>query len=236
MNEIAGYLTAGTLPSAALGEFQRRLAATGFELPVGYELSYGGEASKRNDAVGNLMASVGVLMACMVATLVLSLGSFRLASIIGLVGLLSVGSGLFSLWLGSYPFGFMAIIGTMGLIGVAINDSIVVLISLKERHGTDASNLDGMVNTVVDCTRHVIATTLTTVAGFMPLIISGGTFWPPLAVAISGGVLFATGVALFLVPVAYRIVYCRGWAVQSVEFAALPAHQTQQGLLSTPRS
>jgi multidrug efflux pump subunit AcrB len=209
MNEIAGYLTAGTLPAKALNEFQQRLEATGFKLPVGYELRYGGEASKRNDAVGNLMASVGVLMACMVATLVLSLGSFRLASIIGLVGLLSIGSGMFSLWLGNYPFGFMAIIGTMGLIGVAINDSIVVLISLKEQHGSDASNIEGMVDTVVDCTRHVIATTLTTVAGFTPLVISGGTFWPPLAVAISGGVLFATGIALFLVPVVYRAVYCR---------------------------
>lgn len=230
MNEIAGYLTAGTLPSTALKEFQRRLDATGFDLPVGYELSYGGEASKRNDAVGNLMASVGILMAGMVATLVLSLGSFRLASIIGFVGLLSIGSGMFSLWLGNYPFGFMAIIGTMGLVGVAINDSIVVLISLKEHHGSDASNVEGMVDTVVDCTRHVIATTLTTVAGFTPLIISGGTFWPPLAVAISGGVLFATGIALFMVPVAYRAVYCRCVTAEpraaGVHTSAYPAPQS----------
>lgn len=208
MNEVSGYITAGTLPSVALNEFQRLLDESGFVVPPGYELSYGGEASKRDDAVGNLMASVGVLMACMVATLVLSLGSFRLAAIIGLVGTLSIGAGMLALWLGSYPFGFMAIIGTMGLIGVAINDSIVVIASLKQNHGKDASDLDGMVDTVVQCTRHVIATTLTTVAGFTPLILSGGTFWPPLAVAISGGVLVATTLALLLVPVAYRIAYC----------------------------
>jgi multidrug efflux pump subunit AcrB len=208
MNEVSGYLTAGTLPSIALDEFQRRLQESQFALPAGYELSYGGEASKRDDAVGNLMASVGILAALMVATLVLSLGSFRLAAIIGMVGMLSIGAGMFSLWVGQYPFGFMAIIGTMGLIGVAINDSIVVIASLKQRFEKDASDLDGMVETVIQCTRHIVATTLTTVAGFTPLILSGGVFWPPLAVAISGGVIVASGLALLFVPVAYRVAYC----------------------------
>lgn len=208
MNEIGAFLTAGTLPAVALAEFQERLDASGFELPLGYSLEYGGEASKRNDAVGNLMASVGVLMALMVATLVLSFGSFRLAAVIGGVGFLSIGLGLGSLWIFGFPFGFMAIIGTMGLIGIAINDSIVVLATLQEEHGTQPASSDAIVNTVVGCTRHVVATTLTTVAGFLPLIFGGGQFWPPLAVAIAGGVIGATLLALVFVPSAYRLVYC----------------------------
>lgn len=205
MNEIGGYLVAGTLPSVALAEFQQRLASSDVELPPGYQLTYGGEASKRDDAVGNLMASVGILMAMMLSTLVLSLGSFRLAGVISAVAMLSVGLGLLSIGLGGYPFGFMAIIGTMGLIGVAINDSIVVIAALQERNGDGNVSADQIADTVSHCTRHVIATTVTTVAGFAPLILSGGQFWPPLAVAISGGVVGATLLAIVFAPAAYRL-------------------------------
>lgn len=209
MNEIGGYLVAGMLPSIALAEFQQRFEASGIVLPPGYELRYGGEASKRDDAVGNLLASVGVLMAMMLATLVLSLGSFRLAAIIGAIAALSVGLGLLSIGLGGYPFGFMAIIGTMGLIGIAINDSIVVIAALHDQHADRPTSPDELAVTVSHCTRHVIATTVTTVAGFAPLILAGGQFWPPLAVAISGGVVGATLLAIVFAPAAYRLIYCQ---------------------------
>ena len=80
------------------------------------------------------MANVSILAIGMVASLVFALGSFRLAGLIGIVAVLSVGLGLGSLWLFGFPFGFMAIIGTMGLIGIAINDSIVVVSALAATH------------------------------------------------------------------------------------------------------
>ncbi len=208
MNEVSAFLNVGVLPATVLAALEKRLAAQEFRLPDGYTKEYGGEASKRNDAVGNLSANVGVLAALMVATLVLSFSSFRLAGIIGLVGFLSVGLGMGALYLGGYPFGFMAIIGTMGLVGVAINDSIVVLATLQETYGRRSVTSAELTETVMRCTRHVLATTFTTVAGFLPLIWSGGQFWPPLAVAISGGVLGATLLALVFVPIAYRWAYC----------------------------
>ncbi len=55
-------------------------------------------------------------------------------------------------------------------------------------------------NVVVKATRHVLSTTITTIAGFTPLLIAGGQFWPPLAVAIAGGVSGATVLALLFVP------------------------------------
>ncbi len=200
MNEVAAYLTAGVLPSEIQQDFQSRLAASDFELPVGYRLEYGGEGSKRDDAVGNLVSTVGVLAVCMIATLVLSFGSFRLAGMIGLVAVLSIGLGILSLSIAGYPFGFMSIIGTMGLIGVAINDSIVVLAAIQANPRAAAGNLACIVDEVVESSRHVIATTLTTVAGFAPLVLDGGSFWPPMAVCIGGGVLGATFLALVMIP------------------------------------
>lgn len=152
------------------------------------------------------MSLVGVLAILMIASLVLSLGSFRLAGIIGVVGICSIGLGLFSLWLFGYPFGFMAVIGTIGLVGVAINDSIVVLTALKEDPMARKGNRKAVREVVLHSTRHAIATTLTTTIGFVPLLLGGGGFWPPLAVAIAGGIGGATLLALYFVPSAYLIL------------------------------
>ncbi len=219
MNEIQVYIPAGMLPSKVLGNFQQRLEASGFEAPPGYALRFGGEAAKRDEAVSNLMASVGILMVLMIATLVMSFGSFRVASIVGFVGALSVGLGLGALWIFGYPFGFMAIIGTMGLMGVAINDTIVVLAAIRGDAAAAAGDRIAMRNVVTQSTRHIISTSLTTMAGFTPLILGGGGFWPPLAVAIAGGVGGATILALLLVPSSYLLLMCR-------EPASLPAQSS----------
>lgn len=203
MNEIKGYITAGMLPADVLSNFQERLDASGFQLPPGYRFRYAGEASKRDEAVGNLMSSVGVLLVLMVATLVLSFSSYRIAAVIGAVALLSVGLSLGALTVFGYPFGFMAIVGTMGLIGVAINDTIVVLAAIRENELARQGDLDELCRVVVKSTRHVLATTLTTIAGFIPLLVQGGGFWPPLATAIAGGVSGATILALFFGPSCY---------------------------------
>ena len=101
----------------------------------------------------------------------------------------------------------MAIVGAMGLVGVAINDSIVVLALIAEDERANSGDVDATVNVVVACTRHVWATTFTTIAGFAPLIIAGGKFWPPLAVTIAGGVGGVTLMALVLAP-ALHLILC----------------------------
>ena len=210
MNEIQAFSPAGMLPSTVLLAFEQRLAESGIVMPIGYSLSFGGESAKRDEAVGNLMANVGILAVLMVATLVLSFGSFRMAIIVGSVGLLSIGLGLGALWVFNFPFGFTAIIGAMGLMGVAINDSIVVLAALQGNPEARSGNRDAVVETVSTATRHIVSTSLTTMAGFTPLIIAGGGFWPPLAVAIAGGVCGATVLALYFAPSAYLLLLCGG--------------------------
>ena len=210
MNEVQAYLVAGVLPAEVLAQFQQRLENADFQIPPGYRYELGGEASKRDDAVGNLMSSVGVLAVMMAATLVLSFSSFRVATLIGVVAFLSVGLSLGALATFGYPFGFMAIVGSMGLIGVAINDTIVVLAALRDDPRARQGHPDAVRDVVVRSTRHVLSTTLTTIAGFLPLIAAGGGFWPPLATAIAGGVSGATILALYFAPSGYILLMCRG--------------------------
>ena len=139
------------------------------------------------------------------------------AAIIAVVAGMSGGLGLGSLWLFGYPFGFMAIVGTMGLIGVAINDSIVVLAALREDELARSGDPGAIRDVIVRSSRHVFATTFTTIAGFLPLIIEGGGFWPPLAITIAGGVVGATLLALVFVPSSYLLASSVRQTVEQTE-------------------
>ncbi len=200
VNRIQGFIAPDILPALVLEDFQQKFSSIDLPLPPGYSLEIGGESAERDKTVANLMSIVSVLLVVMLATLVLSFNSFRAAGIITLVGICSIGLGLFSLWCFGYPFGFMAILGTVGLIGVAINDSIVVLAALRTQPATYQGNPQAIKGVVLRSTRHVLTTTITTVAGFMPLLFSGSDFWAPLAICIVGGIGGATLLALYFVP------------------------------------
>ncbi|PSN17382.1 acriflavine resistance protein B [filamentous cyanobacterium CCP5] len=206
INTVQAFLTAGALPDTVLGEFRQQLETSGFQLPPGYRLDYGGEADARGTAVGNLLSAVGVLVILMTATLVLSFNSFGLAALIGTVALLAVGLAALALKLFGSLFGFTAILGTLGLIGLAINDSIVVLAALREHPEASLGQPQAVEEVVFHATRHVIATTVTTIIGFVPLMVDPTGFWPPLAIAIAGGLGGATLLALYYIPSVYHLL------------------------------
>ena len=210
VNIVQGYLQAGTLPSVAQAEFEAKLKAANFSLPPGYRTEYGGESAEQGQAVGNLLVYVPLLVIVMVAALVLSLNSFRQAIIVAFVGVGSVGMALFSLKVFNTVFGFMAIVGSLGLVGIAINDTVMVLSGLNENADAKSGDRKAIAYVVNKSTRHVITTTITTIAGFVPLLISGGPFWRPLAIAIAGGISGASLLALYFVPAAYALIYRSG--------------------------
>ncbi|MEO0768474.1 MAG: efflux RND transporter permease subunit [Cyanobacteria bacterium J06649_4] len=223
VNIVQAYLTAGVLPSTVQATFEEKLAES-FELPPGYRTEFGGESAEQGEAVGNLLLFVPLLAIIMVSALVLSLGSFRQAIIIAFVGFGSVGMALFSLKVFGAIFGFMAIIGALGLVGIAINDSVMVLSGLNENPDAKAGDRKAIARVVNQSTRHVITTTITTIAGFVPLLMSGGPFWRPLAIAIAGGISGASLLALYFVPAAYALIYqpkkqSKTYSVKSIEDA-----------------
>ncbi|GAB4385881.1 MAG: efflux RND transporter permease subunit [Elainellaceae cyanobacterium] len=206
VNTVQGFITAGELPDTVLARFQQRLVETNFTLPPGYRLEHGGEADARGTAIGNLLSTVGVLLLLMTATLVLSFNSFGLAGLIASVAVAGLGLAVLALWMFNSVFGFTAILGTLGLVGLAINDSIVVLAALRDDPLARQGNLRATQAVVLKSTRHVLATTLTTIVGFIPLLLDRTGFWPPLAIAIAGGLSGATLMALYYIPSAHLLL------------------------------
>ncbi|PTO94338.1 efflux RND transporter permease subunit [Vibrio splendidus] len=204
VNTIEGYIEAGVLPQTVLNEFQKRLAS--YQMPSGYTIGFGGESAERDNSVNSLISNVAVVVVLMVLVVVMSFNSFRMSSIIFMVAGLAGGLGLLSVWVFGYPFGFTVIIAMLGIAGLAINAAIVILTELKLDKEASSGSVDAVVDAVMSCTRHISSTTITTVGGFMPLIIAGGGFWPPFAVAIVGGTVLTTLISFYFVPVVYHLM------------------------------
>jgi len=216
LSTVQGFVLPYTLPANALAEFKIKLAAENIQLPPGYRLEIGGEAEQSTESMGNLASTFVFFAFAMGGIVVLSLNSFRQAALIGLVGFLSIGLALFGVRLFGYPLGYMAFIGTLGMVGLAINGSIIVLSALRANAAASAGDLDATADVVVDATRHIISTTVTTIGGFIPLIVAGGTFWPPLATAIAGGVGGSAIIALYMVPAVFVLLTRRAPAKPGV--------------------
>lgn len=209
-NIIKGYTRNGALPIDVTRAVQEQLTATGFALPPGYRLVSGGAAEQDAEAKGNLVIYVPVLVTLTIATLVLTFNSVRLAALLSTVAALSVGLGLLATWLIQFPISFNTILGTLGLIGLAFNNSIVVLAAIRADPKAAAGEPAAMVEAVVGTTRHILSTTLTTIGGFLPLlIIVGGDFWPSLSIVLVGGVGGSMILALIFVPAVYVLLHRR---------------------------
>lgn len=165
-----------------------------------------GDAEQQSDAFVDLMSYVGLILTIMLSVLVISIRTFRGTFIIATVAILSTGFGMGALWFGQFNFGFSAILGIVGLMGVSINDSIVVLSGILKDPKASQGDHDAIENIVIRSTRHVVATSLTTMAGFLPLVFGVSNIWPPMAVVIGFGVTGATAIALFFVPAAYLLI------------------------------
>lgn len=205
VNTIQAFLEPYALPAPALAEAQRRVDEAGFTVPAGYELTLGGEAEASGDALTNLAALTVPLIILIMGAVALVFNSFRMALIVLVSGALAGGMALFGVWLFNLPLGFNAIIGSLGLLGIAINGTIVVLTQLTANAASMADDVETQREIVVDATRHIVATTLTTMGGFVPLILAGDLFWLPLATAIACGVFGSAILALYFVPAVFRI-------------------------------
>ena len=206
LSTVQAFLQPFTLPDTVMQDIRATLAEKGYQPPPGYRLSVGGVAEESAESMGNIVSVFVFFALAMTAVVILSLNSFRQATLIGLVAILSFGLALLGLRIFGYPFGYMALIGALGMMGLAINGAIIVLSALKASPEASSGETEAVVNVVMDASRHIISTTLTTIGGFIPLIVNGGKFWPPLATAIAGGVAGSAVIALYLIPASYAAI------------------------------
>lgn len=209
LNTVQGFVTRGVLAEEALKELRAILADDPVAMPDGYRYQFGGTSDARASVVQNIIAPMGLILSALLATIVLTFNSWRLSAVAFTVFILSMGLSLLALAVFRYPFGVQALIGVIGSIGVSINAAIIILTALQQDPGARRGDGESVTAVVMDSSRHIVSTTITTFGGFLPLILEGGQFWPPFAMAIAGGVLLSTVVSFFYIPPMYMLVYQR---------------------------
>ena len=206
INTVQAYVALGVLPEEALKVLQQSLVEQPLALPLGYRIEYGGDSDARAETIRNLLSPIGLVVALMVVSLVLTFNSYRLAAVAGVVSVLSMGLSVLALAVFGYPFGIQAVIGVIGSIGVSINAAIIIMTALQQDPAALRGEVAAIRRVVLAASRHILSTTITTFGGFLPLILEGGGFWPPFAMSIAGGVLLSTGVSFYFVPPMFRLV------------------------------
>lgn len=176
---------------------------------LGYILKFGGE---QEETFKSMMSLVKAFFLAFILIFVILTTQFRslvqpfvvmLAIPFGIIGV------IFAFYLHSEPFSFLGILGIIGLCGVVVNDSIVLMdfINHLRRNGIDRR--DSIIQAGMIRMRPVLLTTVTTVFGLVPTVYGIGGFDPfvrPMALAIASGLLFATFLTLIILPCSYAIV------------------------------
>jgi len=177
------------------------------EWGVDNRYEFGGEketSEKANQSIADkLMIAAFIILILLVG----QFNSIRKAFIILMtipLGLIGVVIGL--LTLKSY-FGFMTLLGIISLAGIVINNAIVLLERIKIELDNGVNHQDAIISAAQQRARPIILTTATTVLGLIPLYVSGGEMWEPMAIAIMAGLLFSTVLTLCVVPVLYALLY-----------------------------
>ena len=108
------------------------------------------------------------------------------------------------------PFGFVAMLGVIALMGMIMRNSVILIDQIEKERAAGTPVKDAIVEAAVRRFRPIILTAAAAVLAMIPL--QNSVFWGPMAVAIMGGLMIATALTLLSLPALYAAVYARGHA------------------------
>jgi len=187
-----------------VGALQPRLDE--LELPAGVRMEQGGSAAEADSANSALFSSLPIGVVLLIGFLLWQFNSFRLVGLVLLTVPLAAVGVVPGLILSGQPFSFTATLGVVALIGIVVNNAIVLIDVIQTNQAEGLTVEQAVSGAVGRRIRPILLTTATTVVGLLPLTFTQSTLWPPLAWAIISGLLAATLLTLVVIPAAYRLV------------------------------
>lgn len=195
----------GKLASEVMKAARPKLMALQKEMPAGYRMEIGGEEEDQvksfRDLVIVLCISVLLIFMALVFQFKNAIKPFIVFAAVpfGMVGALA------ALWIMGQPFGFMAFLGIVSLVGVIVSHIIVLFDFIEEKHAEGEPLVQALLDAGIMRLRPVLITVGATVIALFPLASHGGPLWEPMCYAQIGGLSVATFITLLLVPVIYAI-------------------------------
>jgi multidrug efflux pump len=170
-------------------------------LPPGYAIKLAGAAADSGKAQASIAANVPLVIFVIFTLLMLQLHSFSRSLLVFLTGPLGVAGAALALLLLQRPFGFVAQLGVIALFGMIIRNSVILIDQIEQDIAAGAQVWDAVVESAVRRARPIMLTAAAAVLAMIPL--SRSVFWGPMAVAIMGGLIVATGLTLLFLPALY---------------------------------
>ncbi|MBL4742559.1 MAG: MFS transporter, partial [Idiomarina sp.] len=174
------------------------------ELPLGYQLEWGGQYEAANKAQSALFSSLPLGFLVMFIITVLLFNSARLGLVLWTTVPLSIVGVTAGLLILDKPFGFMALLGFLSLSGMLIKNGVVLLEQVNVELAEGKAPHQALVDASVSRVRPVAMAAATTILGMLPLLFDD--FFASMATVIMFGLGFATVLTLIVVPVMYSLI------------------------------
>ncbi len=202
---VSAVPRSGVLASKIMKDFLPQVKELQAKLPAGYRIEVGGEQEKQDH--GN--SELNIVLAISVIAIYLALALQFRNALKPIIVLFAVPYGavgaLGALWVMGAPFGFMAFLGVISLVGVIVSHIIVLFDYIEEKNHHGEPFEEAILDAGIMRLRPVLITVGATVMALVPLAVHGGPLWEPMCYAQIGGLSAATVVTLLLVPVMYSI-------------------------------
>ena len=170
-------------------------------LPPGYDIEIAGAVAESSKGQGSIAAGVPVMLFLIFTLLMLQLQSFSRSLLVFLTGPMGIAGVAGALLLLDRPFGFVALLGVIALMGMIMRNSVILIDQIEQDRARGVAAWDAVVEAAVRRFRPIVLTAAAAVLAMIPLTRS--VFWGPMAVAIMGGLVVATALTLLALPAMY---------------------------------
>jgi multidrug efflux pump subunit AcrB len=168
---------------------------------VGYDIQVAGAVEESSKGSSSIAAGLPLMLFITFTLLMLQLHSFSRAMLVFLTGPLGMAGVAGALLVLNRPFGFVALLGVIALMGMIMRNSVILIDQIEQERARGVPAWDAIVDSAVRRMRPIVLTAAAAVLAMIPL--SRSVFWGPMAVAIMGGLIVATALTLLALPAMY---------------------------------
>ena len=175
------------------------------KLPEGYRIEIGGSVEESGRAQASIQKLMPVMVLLMITLIMLNMQSFLGTFMVLLTAPLGLIGAVAAMLLFSQPFGFVANLGLIGLAGILMRNTLILVGQIDENQRQGMSPETALIDATLRRSRPVLLTALAAILAFIPLTTN--TFWGPLAFVLIGGIGVGTLLTLLFIPALYALWY-----------------------------
>lgn len=177
-------------------------------VPKETDISYGGDRELFESAIDDMLLAIVLAVVLVYIVMAAQFESFKYPFVIMFsVPLMIIGVAI-GLYVTNTPISVTAIIGILVLVGIVVNNGIVLVDYINQRKDSGLDSYDAIIASVRDRVRPILMTALTTILGLIPLALGigeGTEMNQPMGIAVIGGLISSTFLTLYVVPIMYSL-------------------------------